>query len=324
MPRLKIATYNINGVRSRLQALLAWLEREQPDIACLQELKAPDDAFPIEAIEAAGYGAIWQGQPSWNGVAILARGMAPLESRRGLPGDPADTHSRYIEAAAHGVIVGCLYLPNGNPRPGPKFDYKLAWFERLIRHAKSLVDSAHPMVLAGDFNVVPTDELDIYDPKSWKKDALLQPESREAYARLLAQGWTDSLRTLHPDEKVFTFWDYFRKHWDRNAGLRIDHLLLNPVLAPTLEAAGVDRWVRGEPGASDHAPTWIELDLKAARTLAAPAKRTTRTATTAPASTKPSSGQAPVKPAMRPKRTRPTPVGDPSRRRARRGLPVPD
>lgn len=279
MPRLKIATYNINGVRSRLQALLNWLEREQPDIACLQELKAPDDAFPIDAIEAAGYGAIWQGQVSWNGVAILARGMKPLESRRGLPGDPDDTHSRYIEAAAHGVIVGCLYLPNGNPRPGPKFDYKLAWFERLIAHANGLVGSGHPVVLAGDYNVVPTDTLDIYDPKSWKKDALLQPESRDAYARLLAQGWTDSLRILHPDEKVFTFWDYFRKHWERNAGLRIDHLLLNPVLAPTLKAAGVDRWVRGEPGASDHAPTWVELDLSSAqgapatRAASKPAKR---------------------------------------------------
>lgn len=261
MPRLKIATYNINGVRSRLPALLAWLEREQPDIACLQELKAPDDAFPIDSIEDAGYGAIWHGQRSWNGVAILARDMTPLESRRGLPGDPDDTHSRYIEAAAHGVIVGCLYLPNGNPQPGPKFDYKLKWFDRLIKHAKGLVDSGHPVVLAGDYNVVQTDTLDIYDPKSWKKDALLQPESRDAYARLLAQGWTDSIRTLHPDEQVFTFWDYFRKHWERNAGLRIDHLLLNPVLAPTLVSAGVDRWVRGEAGASDHAPTWVQLDL---------------------------------------------------------------
>ena len=276
MTRLKIATYNINGVRSRLPALLAWLEREQPDIACLQELKAPDDAFPVEAIEAAGYGAIWQGQTSWNGVAILARGMVPLESRRGLPGDPSDTQSRYIEAAAHGVIVGCLYLPNGNPRPGPKFDYKLAWFERLITHAKGLIDSGHPVVLAGDYNVVPTDALDIYDPKSWKRDALLQPESRDAYTRLLAQGWTDALRTMHPDEQVFTFWDYFRKHWDRNAGLRIDHLLLSPVLAPTLTAAGVDRWVRGEPGASDHAPTWIELDIKPPRTTQPIAKRVAR------------------------------------------------
>lgn len=259
MPALRIATFNINGVRSRLPALLEWLAREAPDIACLQELKAADDAFPIAEIEAAGYGAIWHGQRAWNGVAILARGMTPLESRRGLPGDPDDTHSRYIEAAAHGVIVGCLYLPNGNPRPGPKFDYKLHWFERLIAHAQGLVASGHPVVLAGDYNVVPTDTLDIYDPRSWKKDALLQPESREAYARLLAQGWTDAVRHLHPDEKVFTFWDYFRKHWERDAGLRIDHLLLSPVLAPRLRAAGVDRWVRGQPHASDHAPTWIEL-----------------------------------------------------------------
>ncbi|HVE53211.1 MAG TPA: exodeoxyribonuclease III [Ramlibacter sp.] len=270
MPKLRIATFNVNGIRSRLQPLLQWLEREQPDIVCLQELKAPDEAFPIDDIRAAGYGAIWQGQRSWNGVAILARGSEPLESRRGLPGDPDDSHSRYIEAAVHGVIVGCLYLPNGNPQPGPKFDYKLAWFERLIRHAKGLYASGHPVVLAGDYNVVPTDELDIYDPKSWRKDALLQPESRECWWRLLEQGWTDALRTLYPEEKVFTFWDYFRKHWERNAGLRIDHLLLSADLAPRLKAAGVDRWVRDLPGASDHAPTWIELDMGRARKASAP------------------------------------------------------
>jgi exodeoxyribonuclease-3 len=260
MPRLRIATFNVNGIRSRLPHLLQWLEREQPDIACLQELKAADESFPRAQIEAAGYGARWQGQRSWNGVAILARDAQPIESRRGLPGDPDDTHSRYLEAVAHGIVVGCLYLPNGNPQPGPKFDYKLRWFERLIAHARTLHASGHPVVLAGDFNVVPTDELDIYNPRSWRRDALLQPASRAAWRRLLEQGWTDALRTLHPDEKIFTFWDYFREHWPRNAGLRIDHLLLSPALAPRLQAAGVDRWVRGLQGASDHAPTWVELE----------------------------------------------------------------
>jgi exodeoxyribonuclease-3 len=270
MPQLKVATFNVNGIRSRLQPLLAWLEKEQPDVACLQELKAPDDAFPIDAIRAAGYGAIWHGQRSWNGVAILARGAEPAETRRGLPGDPDDTHSRYLEAVVHGLVVGCLYLPNGNPQPGPKFDYKLAWFERLIAYARALQASEHPVVLCGDYNVVPTDELDIYNPRSWKKDALLQPDSRDCWARLLSQGWTDALRVLHPGEKIFTFWDYFRQHWERDSGLRIDHLLLNPTLAPRLRNAGVDRWVRGLPGASDHAPTWIVLGMTSRR---APAKK---------------------------------------------------
>jgi len=287
MPQLKIATFNVNGIRSRLAPLLQWLEREQPDIACLQELKAPDDAFPIDAIRAAGYGAIWHGQRSWNGVAILARGADPIESRRGLPGDPDDTHSRYLEAAAHGVIVGCLYLPNGNPQPGPKFAYKLAWFERFIRHAAKLYGSGHPVVLAGDYNVVPTDELDIYNPKSWRKDALLQPESRECYARLLAQGWTDSLRTLHPGERIYTFWDYFRQHWEHDSGLRIDHLLLNAELATRLKSAGVDRWVRGLPGASDHAPTWITLG-----TAGKSSKAATKKVARKPASTKPKPARA--------------------------------
>jgi exodeoxyribonuclease-3 len=255
---LRLATWNLNGIRSRLPHLLQWLQREQPDIACLQELKSRHEAFPVEEIEAAGYGALWQGQVSWNGVAILARGAAPVEARRKLPGDPGDDHARYLEAAAHGIIVACLYLPNGNPQPGPKFDYKLRWMDRLIRHAKTLAGSGHPVAMVGDYNVVPTD-FDIYDPKSWRKDALLQPESRERYAELLAQGWTDALRHLHPDEQLFTFWDYFRKHWERDAGLRIDHLLLNEVLAPRLRAAGVDRWVRGLPKASDHAPAWVEL-----------------------------------------------------------------
>ena len=265
MARLKLATYNINGVRARLPALLEWLERERPDIACLQELKAPDEAFPEADVERLGYGAIWHGQKSWNGVAILARGAKPVERRRGLPGGADDTHSRYLEADVHGLVVGALYLPNGNPWPGPKFDYKLAWFERLIRHARKLVDGAQPVVLAGDFNVVPTDELDIYDPKSWRKDALLQPESREAWFRLLGQGWTDALRTIAGDRKVFTFWDYFRRHWERDAGLRIDHLLVSPTLAGMLADAGVDRWVRGRPGASDHAPTWVMLDAAGGR-----------------------------------------------------------
>ena len=258
--RIKIATFNVNGIASRLPALLDWLAKSAPDVACLQELKAPDPDFPILAIRAAGYGAVWHGQRSWNGVAILARGADPTEIRRGLPGDPDDTHSRYLEAAVNGVVVGCLYLPNGNPQPGPKFDYKLAWFERLIRHAEQLMASGHPVVLAGDYNVIPTD-FDIYDPKSWRKDALLQPATREAYERLLAQGWTDALRARHPQERIYTFWDYFRNHWTRNAGLRIDHLLLSKELAPRLLDADVDRWVRGQPRASDHAPTWVEIGV---------------------------------------------------------------
>ncbi|MBB5208293.1 exodeoxyribonuclease III [Chiayiivirga flava] len=255
---MKLATFNINGIRSRLPRLLDWLAREAPDVVCLQELKADSALFPAAELDAAGYGALWHGQRAWNGVAILARGTQPLESRRGLPDDPDPAQSRYLEAAVDGVLVGCLYLPNGNPQPGPKFEYKLAWFERLIAHAQTLWDSGAPVVLAGDYNVVPTDA-DIYDTRSWKKDALLQPESREAYRRLLAQGWTDAIRATHPDAAIYTFWDYFRQHWQRNAGLRIDHLLLSAVLAPRLRDAGVDTWVRGEPGASDHAPTWITL-----------------------------------------------------------------
>ena len=257
---MKIATFNVNGIKTRLPNLLEWLEREQPDVACLQELKALDGVFPEAALRGAGYHSLWKGQRSWNGVAILARGTDPVEIRRELPGDVADEQSRYLEAAVDGVVVACLYLPNGNPQPGPKFDYKLAWFERLIAHAAGLYASGHPVVMAGDFNVVPTD-FDIYNPRSWLKDALLQPESRACYRRLLEQGWVDSIRHLHPDEAVFTFWDYFRKHWDRNAGLRIDHLLLNATLAPCLQAAGVDRWVRGQERASDHAPAWVTLDL---------------------------------------------------------------
>jgi exodeoxyribonuclease-3 len=263
IPR-RIATSHVNGIGSRLPNLLAWLQRESPDIACLQELKAPDARFPVVDLAKAGYESIWHGQQSWNGVAILAKGVQPNEIRRGLPGDPDDTHSRYIEAQVAGLIVGCLYLPNGNPQPGPKFDYKLAWFERLIEHAKTLYKSKQPVVLCGDYNVVPTD-FDIYNPASWKKDALLQPESRAAYARLLKQGWVDAIRALHPEDRIYTFWDYFRNHWLRNSGLRIDHLLLNKAAAAQLREAGVDRWVRGEGHASDHAPTWVELDVNAAR-----------------------------------------------------------
>jgi len=259
MAKLKIATYNVNGVRSRLVRLLEWLEREAPDIVCLQELKSVDSGFPIGEVRDAGYGALWVGQKSWNGVAILAKEADPVEVRRRLPGDSKDEQGRYIEAAVDGLLVACVYLPNGNPQPGPKFDYKLAWFERLIVHAKSLYASGHPVILAGDFNVVPTD-FDIYNTRSWLKDALLQPESRECYRRLLAQGWTDAIRALHPDERIYTFWDYFRQHWQTNSGLRIDHLLLNEPLRKRLSDAGVDKWVRGRPGASDHAPTWIVLD----------------------------------------------------------------
>lgn len=256
---VKIATFNVNGINGRLPRLLEWLEEAQPDVACLQELKAPDEKFPAAALEKAGYGAIWHGQKSWNGVAILARGCDPVETRRGLPGaEGEDSQSRYIEAAINGVIIASLYLPNGNPQPGPKFDYKLAWFDRLIAHAAEMLETGLPVVLAGDYNVIPTDE-DVYKPERWRDDALMQPESRAAYARLLAQGWTDAIRHLHPKETIYTFWDYWRNAWARNAGLRIDHLLLSPAVAPRLAAAGVDSFVRGREGASDHAPTWVTL-----------------------------------------------------------------
>ncbi|RYZ15243.1 MAG: exodeoxyribonuclease III [Alphaproteobacteria bacterium] len=255
---MKIATYNVNGVNGRLPVLLKWLAQAQPDVACLQELKAPDEKFPATAIRDAGYGVIWHGQKSWNGVAILARGQNPVETRRGLLGDRDDTQSRYIEAAVSGIVVGCLYLPNGNPAPGPKFDYKLKWFERLQKHAKGLLASKAPVVLAGDFNVMPTD-LDVYKPERWVDDALFRPEVRTAYAKLLKQGWVDAVRTLHPGEKIYTFWDYFRNAYARDAGLRIDHLLLSPSVASRLKDAGVDREVRGWDKTSDHAPTWIRL-----------------------------------------------------------------
>jgi exodeoxyribonuclease-3 len=255
---MKIATFNVNSIKARLPALLQWLEETAPDVVCLQELKAQQENFPAAALRDAGYGAIWQGQKSWNGVAILSRGDAPLEVQRGLPGDEADTQSRYLEAAVHGVLVACLYLPNGNPAPGPKYDYKLAWMERLHRRAEALQAEKHPVVLAGDFNVIPT-PADVYKPESWVDDALFRPETRAAFERLLAQGWTDALRHLHPGETIYTFWDYLRQRWPRNAGLRIDHLLLNPVAALRLEAAGVDRAVRGRERPSDHAPVWVTL-----------------------------------------------------------------
>jgi exodeoxyribonuclease-3 len=255
---MKVATFNVNGIRARVAHLVEWLKREAPEIACLQELKAADKDFPIGQIKAAGYGAVWHGQKSWNGVAILARGAEPIETRRGLPNDPDESHSRYIEATAHGVRVGCLYSPNGNPQPGAKFDYKLAWMRAFNDYAAGLVKSKEAVALAGDYNVVPTD-FDIYNPRSWRHDALLQPETRELYQTLLEQGWTDAVRELHPKEAIFTFWDYFRQHWEHNSGLRIDHLLLNRAVKGRLKKAGVDRWVRGQAGASDHAPTWVEL-----------------------------------------------------------------
>jgi len=255
---VKIATYNVNGVNGRLPVLLRWLEQSRPDIVCLQELKAPDEKFPETALREAGYDAIWHGQKSWNGVAILSRVGEICETRRGLPGEVEDTQSRYIEAAVNGILIGGLYLPNGNPRPGPKFDYKLRWFDRLIAHAGELLASGLPVMLAGDFNVMPT-ERDVYKPERWLDDALFAPKVRAAYARLLDQGWTDALRTLHPDETVYTFWDYFRNAYARNAGLRIDHLLLSPALAGRLVKAEVDREVRGWEKTSDHAPVWVEL-----------------------------------------------------------------
>jgi exodeoxyribonuclease-3 len=257
---MKIATYNINSIRGRLARLLEWLDEAQPDVVCLQELRIYHEEFPRHAFAKAGYGALWLGQkPRYNGVAVLVRGAEPIEIRRALPGDADDAQARYVEAAVNGIVVGCLYAPNGNPQPGPKFDYKLAWLDRLHRHAAGLFASGVPVVLAGDYNVVPT-PADIYETRSYDDDALVQPESRAAFARLLAQGWTDAIRALHPRETIYTYWDYMRKRWERNAGLRIDHLLLNRELAARLAAAGVDKAVRGRAGASDHAPAWIEIE----------------------------------------------------------------
>ncbi|HEX8545860.1 MAG TPA: exodeoxyribonuclease III [Cytophagaceae bacterium] len=255
---MKIATYNVNGVNGRLNVLLRWLDESKPDVVCLQELKAPNEKFPIEAIEAAGYKAIWHGQKSWNGVAILSRIGEPKEVIRILPGEEEDIQSRYIEAVVKGVHVCCLYLPNGNPAPGPKFDYKLRWFERLTAHAANLIATKKPVVLVGDFNVMPT-EMDVYKPERWVNDALFRPEVREAFRTIVDQGWTDALRTIYPNETIYTFWDYFRNAYGRNAGLRIDHFLLSPKLSKKLLNAGVDKEVRGWEKTSDHAPVWIEL-----------------------------------------------------------------
>lgn len=255
---MKIATYNVNGVNGRLPVLLRWLNEAQPDIVCLQELKAPHEKFPEVAIKAAGYNAIWHGQKSWNGVAILAKNIEINEIRRALPGDPEDMHSRYIEAVVNDITIGCLYLPNGNPAPGPKFDYKLRWFQRLTAHSVKLLKQNKPTILAGDFNVIPTD-IDAYKPERWVKDALFFPESRAAYKKLLSKGWTDAIRKLYPEELIYTFWDYFRNAYARNAGIRIDHFLLSPHFDKRLIDGGVDREVRGWEKTSDHAPTWIRI-----------------------------------------------------------------
>jgi exodeoxyribonuclease-3 len=255
---VRIVTYNVNGITARLGNFLRWLTERKPDVVCLQELKTPQEKFPEGAIREAGYGVIWHGQKSWNGVAILARNTEPVEIRRVLPGDPDDVHSRYIEATVHDLTVGCLYLPNGNPAPGPKYDYKLKWLARLLTHAAALAASEKPVILLGDYNVIPT-ERDVYKPERWVDDALFRVEVREAFATLLKQGWTDALRTLHPDETIYTFWDFFRNAYGRDAGLRIDHLLLNAALLPRLTAAGVERDVRGWEKPSDHAPVWVEL-----------------------------------------------------------------
>ncbi len=257
---LRIASYNINGITSRLAVLLRWLGEFTPDVVALQELKTTDDRFPEAELAAAGYTSLWHGQKSWNGVAILSRVGAPVETRRGLPGDPDDSHSRYLEAAVSGILVGCLYLPNGNPWPGPKFDYKLAWLDRLHAHAQGLLDSGVPALLIGDYNVIPTD-LDVYKPERWIKDALFAPEAKAKFAKLVACGWTDAIRTLHPEERIYTFWPYWRDAFARNSGIRIDHALLSPALAPRLQAAGVDRTPRGWDKTSDHAPMWVEVKI---------------------------------------------------------------
>lgn len=255
---MKLATYNINGINGRLSVLLRWLKAARPDIVCLQELKATSDRFPLKQIEAAGYQAIWHGQKSWNGVAILSRSLPIQELRRKLPGDPLDDHSRYLEAIVGQMVIACIYMPNGNPYPGAKFDYKLKWFKRLTAHAKTLLKHDVPVALVGDFNVMPT-ELDVYKPEKYINDALFRKEVRAAYAGLLKQGWTDALRTLYPDEIIYTFWDYLRFAWQRNAGLRLDHFLLSKHLVKQLRKGGVDKEVRGWEKASDHAPAWIEL-----------------------------------------------------------------
>lgn len=257
---MKIATYNVNSIGARLPVLLRWLEEEKPDVACLQELKAVQEKFPLEAINNAGYSAVWHGQKAWNGVAILSRVGEPKERRKGIPGNEDDEQSRYIEAEINDVVIGCLYLPNGNPAPGPKFDYKLRWIQHFQKHTAALLKEDMPVVLTGDYNIIPT-EKDVYKPERWIDDALFRPESREAFHRLLAQGWTDAIRELHPDETIYTYWDFFRNAYGRNAGLRIDHFLLNDKMSKKLKAAGVDKHVRGWEKTSDHAPVWIEIKV---------------------------------------------------------------
>jgi exodeoxyribonuclease III len=259
-PPVKVASFNINDINKRFQNLSAWLSKTQPDVVCLQELKAEQQAFPADKLRALGYEAVWRGERSWNGVAILARDCVPVLTRSTLPGDPDDRQARYIEAAVNGILITSIYLPNGNPQPGPKFDYKLAWFQRLTSHAADLLKAGVPVVLAGDYNVVPTPQ-DIYPTRSLDNNALIQPESRQAFARLLAQGWTDALRSLHPQGPLWTFWDYKRGRWPADKGMRLDHFLLSPAMSKRLVDGGVDRWVRGEVNASDHAPAWIELHL---------------------------------------------------------------
>ena len=255
---MKIATYNVNGINGRLSVLLRWLKEAKPDVVCMQELKTIQDKFPLREINSAGYQAIWHGQKSWNGVAILSRSGEIQEVRRALPGDPEDSHSRYIEAIVNNMVIGCIYLPNGNPYPGPKFDYKLKWFKRLSAHAKKLLAYDVPAALIGDFNVMPT-ELDVYKPEKYVNDALFRKEVRDAFKSLTGQGWTDAVRKLYPKQSIYTFWDYFRNAYARNAGLRLDHFLLSPHLIRSLRSAGVDKHVRGWEKTSDHAPVWIEL-----------------------------------------------------------------
>ena len=255
---MKIVTYNVNGIKARLPRLVEYLTEAQPDIVCLQELKSVDEGFPVAEIEAAGYGAVWHGQKSWNGVAVLARGTVPVERQRGLDGEPEDEQSRYLECDVDGLVVASIYLPNGNPRPGPKFDYKLRWIERLAARARAILDEEVPAILAGDFNVIPNDD-DTYSVRAMQDDALMQPESRAGYRRLVAQGWTDALRTRHPTGGVWTFWDYQAGAWQRDAGFRIDHLLLSPAVADRLVEAGVDKAYRGREKASDHAPTYVRI-----------------------------------------------------------------
>ncbi len=256
---MKIATYNVNGINARLPVLLRWLEEEQPDAVCLQELKAPQEKFPIEAIQGAGYKAVWHGQKSWNGVAILSREHEITEVQRSLPGDADDVQSRYLEAIIDQKVICCLYLPNGNPYPGPKFDYKLSWLKRFKKRTDELIEMDLPAILTGDFNIIPTPS-DVYRPERWENDALYRPEVREAFHELLEKGWLDSIRTLYPEEKIYTFWDYLYKSYPRNAGLRIDHLLISPYLTGSLKSGGVDKHVRGWEKSSDHAPVWIQLE----------------------------------------------------------------